>query len=354
MQLLDADNAEAWLRERGHLQTDDRVRIERLAGGVSNEVMYVAVENRPGGDFVLKQAREQLRVKDEWFSRVDRVWREVEVLRICHEVLAAHPPQPGEHAATTPEILFEDRDDYAFGMTAAPRQHTVWKQQLLDGQFDEDIARQCGRLLGRLHAGTWHHPDVRERLEDRAIFDELRIDPYYRTIAARHADLQPAVDALIESVWSQRHALVHADFSPKNLLVYDGGLLMVDFETGHYGDPAFDLGFFLTHVVLKSIYHAPTGSEACLRLTDEFFAAYQPQLAAVVAADEYAALVARGIRNLGGCLLARVDGKSPVDYLRDDAMRETVRRLARSLLLEDISDWPAVTARVRDLTGLAS
>ena len=89
MQILEANNAETWLRDRGHLRADDQVRIERLAGGVSNEVLYVAVKNRAGGDFVLKQARAQLRVKDEWFSRLDRIWREVDVMRICHEVLAS-------------------------------------------------------------------------------------------------------------------------------------------------------------------------------------------------------------------------------------------------------------------------
>ena len=127
--------------------------------------------------------------------------------------------------------------------------------------------------------------------------------------------------------------------------------MMVDFETGHYGDPAFDLGFFLTHLVLKSIYHAPAGSTACLQLTEEFFTTYQAQFAAI-ASEAYAELIARGVRNLGGCLLARVDGKSPVEYLRDDAMRETVRRLARGLLLEPIHQWSDVLRRVRDLTGM--
>ena len=119
----------------------------------------------------------------------------------------------------TPAILFEDRDDFAFGMTAAPRDHTVWKQQLLAGTFDPAIARQCGQLLGRLHSGTWHQTAIRAQLGDQAIFDELRIDPYYRKIAALHADLAPTINALVNSCDSEQHSLVHADFSPKNLLV---------------------------------------------------------------------------------------------------------------------------------------
>jgi len=42
---------------------------------------------------------------------------------------------------------------------------------------------------------------------------------------------------------AHRICLVLADFSPKNILITDQGIHLVDFETAHYGDPAFDLGF---------------------------------------------------------------------------------------------------------------
>ena len=299
MHLLTAENAEAYLRERGWLRPEDDARVERLSGGVSNEVFYVTITDRP--DFVLKQARAQLRTAQPWFSRLERIYREMDVLRACAALLDAND------MARTPDILHEDRAEYAFAMSAAPRDHEVWKARLLRGEADAGIARQCGLLLGRIHAGTWQDAKIAEELADQSIFDELRLDPYYRRIAEVHPDMRPAVDILLKDCDSQRHCLVHADFSPKNLLVYPGGLLMVDFETGHYGDPAFDLGFFLSHLLLKSAHHSPARTVEFLDLADHFWKAYRERLG-----DRFdLAFEFRAMRNLGGCLLARLDGKSP-------------------------------------------
>jgi len=221
-----------------------------------------------------------LRTPDPWYCGVERIWREVEVLRVCAELLDAPDRSSaagGTLVARTPRILHEDRENYAFAMSAAPEDHRVWKAGLLAGHADPTIAAACGRLLGRLHAGSWQNAEIRERLGDRTIFDELRLDPYYRTLARSFPGDAPHLERLIESVLAHRRSLVHADFSPKNLLVYSGGLLLVDFETGHYGDPAFDLGFFLSHLVLKAVYHAPD-HEKYLALTEIFWSAYQAGL----------------------------------------------------------------------------
>lgn len=347
MLLLEVDNACEYLRAQGRVQPDDDVAIESLPGGVSNQVLYVVIRNRPGAEFVLKQARSQLRVPDPWFSRLDRIWREVEVMHHCRQAIdraQAATPSTALGTLETPRVLFEDRENFAFAMSAAPRQHQVWKQRLLAGEADAEIARQCGRLLGTLHAGTWHSAEVAQALDDRQVFDELRIDPYYRHVAAAHADLRPALEQLIDSVAHERHTLVHADYSPKNLLVWPTGLMMVDFETGHYGDPAFDLGFFLSHLVLKSIYHAPR-CEPFLALTVAFWQEYQAQLFPRIGKPAYQSLVARGIQNLAGCALARVDGKSRVDYL-SPAQQDRVRAFCRGLLLSPVETWDDVLTRV--------
>ena len=349
MQLLDAQTAAAYLRQQGWVRGEERVVVRELAGGVSNEVLYVSRPETPGGDFVLKQARAQLRTPDPWFCGVERIWREVEVLRVCAELLDA----PGKAAAAgealvaqTPRILHEDRQNYAFAMSAAPENHRVWKAELLAGRADSSIARACGRLLGRLHAGSWQNAKIRERLEDRRIFDELRLDPYYRTLARSFPADAPHLERLIESVLANRRSLVHADFSPKNLLVYDGGLLLVDFETGHYGDPAFDLGFFLSHLVLKAVYHAPD-HERYLALADVFWREYQTQLAANIGEPEWRDLERRAALNFAGCAWARLDGTSKVEYLADLGRREMLRRLCRDLLARPAADWAAVTEGIR-------
>lgn len=329
MEVIDAANAEAYLRRMGWIAREARVTIERLAGGVSNEVLYVAFADSSAPDFVLKQARPQLRTADPWFCSTERIWREVEVLHVCRRI-----------TARTPQILHEDRANHLFTMSAASRDHRVWKADLLAGQFDESIATECGQLLGHLHAGTWHDDDVARRLDDRTYFDELRLDPYYRQVARNVPAAHDVFERLIASVREHRHSLVHADFSPKNLLVWPTGLMLVDFETGHYGDPAFDLGFFLSHLVLKCCYWAPR-HDALLPLVDRFQEEYARQVRPRIGETEYTALIARGVQNLAGCAWARLDGKSKIEYLDNEAKRDVVRCLCRDTLANDAIGWDA-------------
>lgn len=343
MQLIDAHNAEAYLRAAGRIAGDEEVTVRTLAGGVSNAVLLVATaDGEPR--FVLKQAREQLRVADPWFCSMERIWREVEVLDLCHRVLTLRVPGEshcGESEVRVPELLFCERDDYLFAMTAAPA-HQVWKTILLAGNCSEEVAAASGRLLGRLHARTWRDSEVARKLADTSFFEELRIDPYYRHVARAQPDLAPAFDRLIQSLAEHPRCLVHGDFSPKNLLVYDRGVMLVDFEVGHFGDPAFDLGFFLSHLVLKAFYGGPRWWDY-VRLTYSFWSAYEVLVRPKAGDDEYQSLVKRGIGNFLGCFLARVDGKSKVDYLAPSTSH-IVRGCGRQLLMQPPRTWPELVA----------
>jgi hypothetical protein len=351
---IETNNAEDYLRTTGRVQPDESIEIRALPGGVSNVVLYVHRFDSQHPDFVLKQARPRLRVPQPWFCGVERIWREIDVLRICQKVLASgHADGPPDNrgfelpAARTPAILFEDRENFLFAMSAAPVDHRVWKQMLLNCEFNDAIATACGDLLGKLHAGTWRDPVAARQLGDRKFFDQLRIDPYYRTVAGVHPDLASSLDRLIQSVWDHPLCLVHADFSPKNLLVYRGGLMMVDFETGHFGDPAFDLGFFLSHLVLKAFYHEPR-HEACFALTESFYEAYQLRMAEKLTPVEYSELVARANQNFAGCTLARLDGKSQVEYLDDSRRRDQVRNVCRELFRVRPTAWSDVLGICRE------
>lgn len=335
MQLLDEHAAGEYLRSQGWVGEGERIDVRPLAGGVSNQVLHVSRPETPGGDFVLKQAREQLRTPAPWFCGLDRIWREVDVLRVCRRLLVspvAKGPSDSEEILT-PQILHEDRQNYCFAMTAAPRDHRVWKSDLLAGKVDPRVAEACGRLLGRLHAGGWLNEEIAERLADRRVFDELRLSPYYRSVADQYPSDAPALKGLIESVWENPRTLVHADFSPKNLLVYEGGLLLVDFETGHYGDPAFDLGFFLSHLLLKSARSAPS-HRPYWDLMERFWRSYSQVMRTRIGDAEWRALAGRSLQNLAGCAWARLDGTSQVDYLPDPDRRQRVRALCRGILHE--------------------
>ena len=297
---------------------------------------------RRGEAFVLKQARGRLRVKEEWLCPVERIWHEVEACE--RAVKSSTRGSEGMPRAVVPQLLWEDRVNYAYAMTAAPPEHTTWKQLLLVGDLESSrpLTIACGRLLGQLHAASWKGRGLAAALYDPRYFELLRLDPYYRQIARVHADLAPAIERLIDSIWQHRLCLVHGDFSPKNLLVWPCHVMLIDFEVGHFGDPAFDLGFFLTHLVLKSIWAGERRQEY-LDLATQFWRTYAAALAAGVGSDPAAAIEQRMLLNLAACLLARVDGKSPVDYLPPMSNSESANSRMAGLPIRrqlGMAPWP--------------
>jgi 5-methylthioribose kinase len=341
--LLSPANAVDYLRERGFFCSDERGDARELTGGVSNEVILVS---RPHGDnVVLKQVRERLNVADEWHCSVERVWREIEVLRECERLLGGQATD-AMFTVEVPGFLFDDRANYLYAMSAAPPEHVVWRNELLSGVARMEIAAACGTGLGTLHGGSWHDAALASQFDNRKFFDDLRLDPYYRQVARVHPELSNEMSRLIDSVWNERHCLVHGDFSPKNLLVYDNRVMLIDFEVGHYGDPAFDLGFLVSHLMLKAFYHAPKEGPF-FDLIDSFWRGYLAALSGVVSRNDLDALIERGILNFAGCALARLDGKSKIDYLRDGARRDAMRQLCRTIFTSRLKQW----AEVRSLAG---
>ncbi len=345
---LSAESVAEYLRSTGRATANAGIVARELAGGVSNLVLLVEIPGR-GERFVVKQARGRLRVAEEWLCPVERIWREVEVLNLCGELVARFEAQGPkfEVEAEVPRVLWEDRGNYAYAMTAAPTDHRTWKEMLLAGQMElsRELAVACAKLLAAIHAGSWQDRAIAEQFDDRSYFEQLRIDPYFRWTAKRHPDLAAPIEQLIESVATHRRCLVHGDFSPKNLLVWPGHVMLIDFEVGHYGDPAFDLGFYLTHLLLKSIWAGSRGEEY-RNVAHLFWQTYQTAMRKSVAADEIAALESRMLLNLTGCMLARVDGKSPVDYLTPPH-QEVVRGLARHWLQNPPPCWDAAIAEFK-------
>jgi 5-methylthioribose kinase len=220
----------------------------------------------------------------------------------------------------------------------------------MSGQADPEIAERLGAILGAIHAEAPHQAALQQTLADTSLFDELRVDPYYRTVARAHRDLAPRIEALIDSmnVPESERTLVLGDFSPKNILVHSGGLILLDFECAHAGDAAFDLGFFLTHLILKSIHWErlePGTGARYLELTYRFWNAYldRTEQSSWRPAD----LVPRAIEHTAACMLARVDGKSPVEYLDHDAQGHA-RRLAIQAIRARPQNWAEMSRLVRD------
>ena len=303
MLLLDANNAISYLQGRGFKVTG---AVRPLGGGVSNTVLLAETAR---GRIVLKQALEQLNVAALWRSDPARTLREA---RALGDIAACLPP--GAAVA----VLFVDEQNYIYAMEAAPPEAADWKTLLLAGEIETGIGAAVGALLAqqvRATAGdSW-----RKRYGDQRVFDELRLDPYYRYTSQLHPDLAPHFVRSIERCRTEAVSLVHGDWSPKNILVSAGRPMIIDYEVVHFGDPAFDAAFLLNHLLLKSI-HLPQWKSRYRAVAEAFW-----ESARGVVAGE-------GVKTHLGCLLlARVDGKSPAEYLTAE-QKPIARALARDIL----------------------
>jgi 5-methylthioribose kinase len=323
---LTPDNVLDYLRRSGRIGPEP-ARVEPLGWGVSNAVFRVETPERL---FVLKQSRPQLRTRDLWVSDIDRVYREQEVM----EVLGPLLPEP-----TVPAVLFADRPNYVFAMSHAPLESRVWKESLLAGEVDLALGEWTGRVLGRMHQATTEDRALVEPFRDHTVFVQLRVDPFYYRVQERRPEVTDAVAPLIEQLLSVKEAICHGDYSPKNILTHSRGFTLVDYETAHLGDPTMDLGFFLSHLMLKALKRSDERGRY-FELTRSFWRGY----GAEVRFRPLAELEARGGGHFAACLLARIDGTSPVDYLPEGPKREAARRLGRRLLLDRVGPWNDVLA----------
>ena len=312
------------LRELGIAGPDEPLQGEPLAGGVSSDIWRI---DTAVGAICAKRALPRLRVAADWRAPIERNRYEARWLEVANEAQPGCAPRVlGQHAALGVLVM----------EWLAPPDHPNWKQTLSEGRVDIAVARAVGRTLARIHAHAAARPALAREFDTDAIFFDIRLEPYLLATARRHADLAPMLEALAETTRTTKRTLVHGDVSPKNILVGAAGPVLLDAECAWWGDPAFDLAFCLNHLLLKCLWRPPATTE----LLAAFDALAQAHLEGVDW-EPRAALEARAARLLPGLLLARVDGKSPVEYLTDDADREVLRRGARGLLtgpVERLSD----------------
>lgn len=329
---LDIEQPEAllaYLRETGRIAPEERPGIQVLAGGVSNRT--VLVERSNGEGWVLKQALAKLRVQVDWFSSPERIQREALGMYWLNQLA---PP-----GSITP-LVFEDAANHLLAMQAVPQPHANWKKLLLGGQVRHKHSKQFGHLLGTIHRkSTEQREEVGPLFADWEFFETLRLEPYYAFTAAQVPEAGPFLQQLIEDTRATRLALVHGDYSPKNVLVYKDSLILLDHEVIHFGDPAFDLGFALTHLLSKA-HHLPHHRQKFIMAIGVFWQAYQEALGDVA----WRAIVEEhAVRHTLGCLLARVAGRSPLEYL---SAEERARQRAAVVAL--MQEQPGSIIELRD------
>lgn len=308
---LQIETAAEWLRKHGY--DPAHCRFTELGGGVSNTVILA---DAPQYRLVIKQSLGKLRVAETWESDRGRIFREAAAMKWL---------SPRISQAAIPRLLIEDRENFAIAMQSAPAAAEMWKTRLFRCELHPADAAAAGSTLGQVIAASWQNPEAREIFGDRTVFDQLRIDPYYQFTAKRHPDLAPYFHALIERSSHRAVSLVHGDWSPKNLLLDGNELWAIDWEVVHFGDPAFDIGFLLNHLLLKSIA-LPQYRAGFEELAHTFLSSLVRELPA----DAHE-VVPNAFEHLPALLIARADGKSPAEYL-DDAGRERARSIGQSLI----------------------
>ena len=290
--------------------------ITALTGGVSSEIFRVDAAR---GSFCVKRALAQLRVSAEWKAPVERNHYEVAWLKFADGIA------PG----SVPQVLADSAQDGTFAMAyLAPEDFPVWKTLLRDGQINPGTAAALGRLIARIHAASAGKPAIAAAFATDTIFHSLRLEPYLLATARAHPDCAAELNAMAERTARTRLALVHGDVSPKNILVGRDGPVLLDAECAWYGDPAFDLAFCLTHLLLKPLWR-PQWRDAYLECFDALVTAYLD----AVDWEPVQSLELRAAQLLPAILLARIDGKSPVEYLLSATDKDFVRARAKPLLL---------------------
>lgn len=304
-----------YLRRRGEIGPGDAIEAHTLSGGVSNKAVLVVLPD--GQRWVVKQALPKLRVQADWFSDPARISREALGLRWYAELAPA---------GAVPALVYQDLEVHVLAMRAVPQPHENWKVMLLRGELDLEHVRQFGALVGRCQREAFtRRREIEPAFADRAFFEALRIEPYYRYTAARVAAAAPFLHGLIDDTLAHRLTLVHGDYSPKNVLVRAGQLVLLDYEVAHWGDPTFDIGFALTHVLSKA-HHVAAQRARFAEAASVFWRTYADEID-----DHFGVIEPRAARQTLGCLLARVDGRSPLEYLTEPE-RERQRRAVLSLM----------------------
>lgn len=316
---MDIENAaelQQYLSQHRHTGRDEPLEIRVLAGGVSNRTVWV--KRRNGEAWVLKQALEKLRVTVDWFCSPERVHREALGIRWLENLA---PP------GSTVPLIFEDHENHIIAMQAVPQPHQNWKTMLLEGNMVDSHFQQFAKILSTIHRKSSQKKDeLASVFDDRSYFEQLRLEPFYE-YPANHMD--EAKTFLLDLIDETRHvqtALVHGDFSPKNILVNNEKLVLLDHEVIHFGDPAFDIGFAMAHFLSKA--------HACVANRKKFVEAANVFLLRYfdnVKDQMDSSFEERCVKHSIGCLLARAAGRSTMDYF-DDTNKKNQTQLSIQLM----------------------
>lgn len=315
------------LFKKGFISSKE-VSFEPLTGGVSSDIYLL---KDAYNKYVVKKALSRLKVEDEWYADISRNDTEQEFILYIQKFL----PE------AVPNILYRDKEHHFFLMEYLNPSFKNWKEQLLQGEFNPVTTREAARMLSAIHHRSWHDKEAKTKFNTTDNFKSLRIEPYLITTGNRHPDLKKLFHKEAKRLESQRRALVHGDFSPKNVMVKSDRIVLLDHEVAWFGDPAFDIAFLLNHLYLKMLLH----SNIAFQLPDLTRIVWETYFAGV-SEDQRTEMEPRAGRLLLMLMLARVDGKSPVEYLGEER-KKFVRSFVYDLLPKKVFNQRGINSKWR-------
>lgn len=314
--MLDEGSVLPYLRKRKLLTGDATVEI--LTGGVSCVVLAVT---NSGVDLVVKQALPELKTKAKWVADQRRAIVEANAMRVYHQITPD----------SVPELIDCDPEEFTLTMSRLPHTCTNWKTDMLEGRIHPEMGSELGLILAKWHNAAAISAEIKAEFMEDSLFEQLRVAPFYRAVAAGNPELADAINQLIAEITQIKLTLVHGDFSPKNIMATaQNRPIILDFEVAHIGNPVFDLAFVLAHLLCKTVRTTDANERALLISTaTQFLSNYQEttQLSVAKSLPHHIALIA----------LARVEGVSPVNYLDEPAQQRLVAITKSALLDSDMT-----------------
>ena len=248
-----------YLKNEGFIPHDEPVAVEKVGDGNINWVRRVRTDS---GSWVVKQARPTLERFPEYRASTERIVFEERFFRtvapmdaesVCPRVIRFDPEQR--------VLVLEDLGDVERLDAALARRADM-----------TSVASRLARFLGAVHRGTRDGAhaarfanDEMRRLHGDHIFQlPFRENdfPLSERIADRAAELRAdttlvqTIDAVYRRYLEPRGCLLHGDVQPANVLLSAAGPKLLDAEIAHVGDPAFDLGQLLGHLLLPAAARA--------------------------------------------------------------------------------------------------
>ena len=318
------------VEELGLAKAADIIDVVPLTGGVASDIAMIRFRDRK---LCVKFALPKLKVAADWRAPVHRnaaeyAWMELASRTFPESAVKLFGRSEAAHGFAM-EFL-EGEDVY------------LWKDNLLKEMPDDGEAAKVATLLGKIHSVSARQGFRRTPFQNRDDFYALRIEPYLTHTRISHPTLADFINPFETLLYKNQSVLVHGDCSPKNIFFRESNPIVLDAECATMGDACFDPSFCMNHLVLKAV-HLPASRARLLDQVTEFWKTYS----ALVDWEDRNALEKRVCALLPVLMLARVDGKSPVEYL-SKMSQQTIRDLSFPLITSPSHSIAQFTTRIKE------